>query len=144
MTDYLKPLPKSDPVTAPFWESLRRGKVEVQCCGDCKSFAFYPRALCPACGSRNLAWTPVSGTGHIYSLTIVARGRGPGTFKNDSPYVVALVELDEGCRMMTNIVDVAANSEDLKIGMPVEIVYDCVTEDVTLPKFRPVTPSVTR
>ena len=144
MTDYLKPLPKSDPVTAPFWESLRRGKVKVQCCGDCKSFAFYPRALCPACGSRNLAWTPVSGKGHIYSLTIVARGRGPGTFKNDSPYVVALVELDEGCRMMTNIVDVAANSEDLKIGMAVEIVYDCVTEDVTLPKFRPVTPSVTR
>ncbi|MDA1370293.1 MAG: Zn-ribbon domain-containing OB-fold protein [Proteobacteria bacterium] len=141
MTDYLKPLPKSDPVTAPFWESLHRGKVQVQCCGDCKIFVFYPRALCPACGSRKLAWTPVSGKGHIYSLTIVAPGRGPDIFKNDSPYVVTLVELDEGCRMMSNIVDVDA--EDVKIGMAVEIVYDCVTEDVTLPKFRPVIPSKT-
>lgn len=137
MTDYIKPLPKSDPVTAPFWDSLKRESIEVQRCDDCSAFVFYPRALCPHCSSRQLKWTPVSGRGRIYTLTIVHKGPG-SAFKGDAPYVVALVELDEGCRMMTNIIDVAADPDEVKIGMPVEIVYDHVTAEVTLPKFRPV------
>lgn len=137
MTDYTKPLPKFDPVTAPFWDSLQKEKIEVQRCDDCESFVFYPRALCPHCSSRWLKWTPVSGRGRIYTLTIVHKAPGP-TFQSDAPYVVALVELDEGCRMMTNIIEVAADPNGVKIGMPVEIVYDHVTQAVTLPKFRPV------
>ncbi|ASP23480.1 DNA-binding protein (plasmid) [Antarctobacter heliothermus] len=137
MTDYTKPLPKSDPVTAPFWDSLRRKAVEVQCCEDCNQFLFYPRAHCPACGSRALTWKPVSGRGTIYTMTIVEK-TGNRNFKQDCPYVVALVELEEGCRMMSNIIDVTPAPQDVRIGMPVEIVYDAVTDDVTLPKFRPV------
>jgi uncharacterized OB-fold protein len=137
MTDYTKPLPKTDPVTAPFWESLKKEKIEVQRCDDCASYVFYPRALCPHCSSRRLTWTPVSGRGRIYTMTIVHKAPG-AAFQADAPYVVALVELDEGCRMMTNVIDVEADPSKVKIGMPVEIVYDRVTETVTLPKFRPV------
>ncbi len=137
MTEYTKPLPKADPVTAPFWESLKREKIEVQRCDDCEAHIFYPRALCPHCSSRRLRWTPVSGRGRIYTLTIVHKAPGPA-FKADTPYVVALVELDEGCRIMTNIVDAPADPDHVRIGMPVEIVYHHVTDDVTLPKFRPV------
>lgn len=135
MTEYSKPLPKSDPVTAPFWDSLKKRAMEIQSCDDCGAFVFYPRALCPGCGSRNLSWTPVSGRGHIYSMTVVHKG-APGPFKGDMPYVVALVELDEGCRMMTNIVEAKPDAKELRIGQAVEIVYDPVTEDVALPKFR--------
>lgn len=137
MTDYTKPLPKSDPVTAPFWDSVNREALEVQRCDDCNAFVFYPRALCPSCGSRRLTWTPVSGRGRIYSMTIVHRPTN-SAFKADSPYVVALVELEEGCRMMSNIIDVQADPEHVRIGMAVEIVYDRVTATTTLPKFRPV------
>ena len=137
MTEYLKPLPKPDPVTAPFWKSLADGKMQIQCCDDCGAFVFYPRALCPGCGSRKLTWKPVSGRGRIYTLTIVHKPFN-ASFKGDAPYVVALVELDEGCRMMTNIIDVQPDPEQVKIGMPVEVVYDRVTDAVTLPRFRPV------
>ena len=136
MTNYAKPLPKFDPVTLPFWESLKREDIQVQRCDDCTNHVFYPRALCPHCSSRKLNWTAVSGRGRIYSFTIVQKG--PGAFHSDPPYVVALVELDEGCRMMSNIVEIEADPDKVKIGMPVEIVYDHVTDDVTLPKFRPL------
>jgi uncharacterized OB-fold protein len=135
MTEYLKPLPKSDPVTAPFWDSVTRGKMEVQRCDDCATFVFYPRALCPNCSSRKLTWTPVCGRGRIYSMTIVHRPTN-AAFKADAPYVVALVELEEGCRMMSNIMGSKADPATVKIGMPVELVYDPVTEQATLPKFR--------
>ncbi|MFB8344591.1 Zn-ribbon domain-containing OB-fold protein [Brucella cytisi] len=136
MSNYTKPLPQTDPVTAPFWESLKQQNMEIQRCDDCATFIFYPRALCTNCSSRQLKWTPVSGRGHIYTMTIVHKA--PGPFKAEAPYVVALVELDEGCRMMTNIVGTDPDPSQVKIGMPVEIVYDDVTENVTLPKFRPI------
>ena len=135
MTEYLKPLPKSDPVTAPFWDSVTRGAMEIQRCDDCRTFVFYPRALCPHCSSRALRWTKVSGRGQIHSMTIVHRPTNTA-FKGDSPYVVALVELEEGCRLMSNIVQAAPTPDSVKIGMAVEVVYDRVTDDVTLPKFR--------
>lgn len=135
MTDYLKPLPKSDPLTAHFWDSVNRGSLEIQRCDDCKSFIFYPRSLCPSCSSRNVRWTKVSGRGEIHSLTIVHRPT-ISAFKVDVPYVVAIIQLEEGCRMMSNVVDVKADPQLVKIGMPVEIVYDRVTDDTVLPKFR--------
>lgn len=136
MSEYSKPLPKSDPLTKPFWDSLDRGAMEIQRCDDCSSFVFYPRGLCPSCGSRKLSWAPVSGRGRIYSFTIVHRPTN-AAFKGDTPYVVALVDLEEGCRMMSNVTSVQADPEHVRIGMPVEIVYDRVTPDTTLPKFRP-------
>jgi uncharacterized OB-fold protein len=135
MNDYLKPLPKSDPLTARFWDSVNRENLEIQCCDDCKSFVFYPRGLCPTCGSRSLRWTRVSGRGEIYSLTIVHRPTN-AAFKADAPYVVAIVQLEEGCRLMSNIVNAPADPKLVAIGMPVEIVYDRVTQDTVLPKFK--------
>lgn len=136
MADYLKPIPKSDPLTARFWNSVNGGAMEIQRCDDCATFVFYPRALCPACSSRALRWTTVSGRGSIYTFTIVHKPTN-AAFKTDVPYVVAIVELQEGCRMMTNIIEVQPDPSFVKIGMPVEIVYQRVTDEVALPKFRP-------
>jgi uncharacterized OB-fold protein len=132
-----KPLPKPDPLTRPFWASLERRAMEVQRCEACGTYVFYPRGLCPACSSRALRWTPVSGRGRIYAFTIVHRPTN-AAFRADAPYVVAMVELDEGCRMMTNIVGVAPDPSQMRIGMPVEVVYEEAGSGTTLAKFRPV------
>jgi uncharacterized OB-fold protein len=135
-----KPLPKPDPLTMPFWSSLNRRSMEVQRCESCGSHVFYPRGLCPSCGSRALRWTPVSGRGRIYAFTIVHRPTN-AAFRADAPYILAMVELDEGVRMMTNIVGVAPDPARVRIGMPVEVVYEEVGPGTTLAKFRPVAAS---
>lgn len=131
-----KPLPVADPVTKPFWESVRRGAMELQRCNGCQQFIFYPRGICPHCLSDDLTWERAQGTGEVYAFTIVYRHPNPA-FQGDIPYVVALIELTEGVRMLTNLVDVAADPTVVRVGMPVEVVYDAVTDEITLPKFRP-------
>jgi uncharacterized protein len=136
MADYDAPLPIPDPVTRPFWESLKAHAIELQKCGGCGRFVYYPRAVCPACLSDDLAWTPVSGRGVVHAFTIPGRHPNPA-FAARLPYVVALVELEEGPRILSNLVAVDPTPDAVKIGMPVEIVYDDVTEEMTLPRFRP-------
>jgi uncharacterized protein len=136
MTEYAKPLPQPDPVTKPFWESVKAHAMRVQRCGACGAFVFFPRALCPVCFSDALVWTPVSGRGVVHAFTIPHRHSSPA-FQADLPYIVALVELEEGPRLMTNLVDVPPDPAQVRVGMPVEVVYDDVTPDVTLPRFRP-------
>jgi len=136
MADYAKPLPVPDPVTQPFWDSLKAQAIQLQRCGGCKQVIFYPRPLCPSCGSDDLTWERVSGRGVVHAFAIPHRHPNR-VFTADGPYVVALIELEEGARMLTNLVDVEATPEAVKVGMPVEIVYDAVTDEVTLPKFRP-------
>ena len=131
-----KPLPVADPVTRPFWESVQRRAMELQRCDACGRFIFYPRGVCPHCLSDNLSWRPAQGTGEVHAFTIVHRHPNPA-FAGDIPYVVALIELDEGVRMMSNLVGVAADPAEVKVGMPVEVTYEAVTDEVTLPKFRP-------
>ncbi|HUZ01204.1 MAG TPA: Zn-ribbon domain-containing OB-fold protein [Thermomicrobiaceae bacterium] len=131
-----KPLPTPDGVTAPYWESVKAHAMQVQHCNACGQTIFYPRGLCPNCFSSDLAWQPVSGKGKLHAFTIVHRHPNPA-FAADAPYVVALVELDEGVRLMSNLIGVEADPEHVKVGMPVEVVYEDVTEAVTLPKFRP-------
>jgi uncharacterized OB-fold protein len=133
---YVKPLPQPDPVTQPFWDSVRRHAIELQRCAGCRTFIFYPRAICPSCGSGALHWEPVSGRGTLYSFTVVHRATVP-EFRADVPYVVALVDLDEGPRLMATLVDVPADPARIRIGTRLEIVYDDVTPDVTLLRFRP-------
>jgi uncharacterized protein len=137
MSDYVKPVPQADGTTRPFWESLKAHQMKLQKCNDTGKFFFYPRGLSPFTLSDNISWEPVSGRGVIHAFTIVHQNRAPG-FADEIPYVVAMVELEEGPRMMSNIIDVEADPEHVKIGMPVEIVYDDITDEVTLPKFRPV------
>lgn len=137
--EYKKPLPKPDPITQPYWDSLKEHAMKIQKCNDTGKYFFYPRGVSPYTGSTNISWEPVSGNGTIYGFTIIpeARRAMPG-FGEDAPYVVAMVELDEGnARLMTNIVNVEASPDAVKVGMPVKVVYDDVTDEFTLPKFEP-------
>ncbi len=136
---YGKPLPVADPVTAAFWESVKAHAMRLQRCTGCGKWIFYPRGLCPHCFSDDLAWEPVAGTGVVHAFTIVHRHPSPA-FNAEIPYVVALIELDEGARLLSNLVEVAPDPAEVRVGLPVEVVYDDVTAEVTLPKFRPRRP----
>lgn len=130
-----KPLPVIDNESRPFWEGCRAGKLMIQHCGDCGTWVFYPRALCTACHSDRLAWEQASGEGVIHTFTVAHRPAGPA-FSDDTPYVVALIDLKEGPRMTSNIVGTAP--EDVRIGQAVRVVFEQVTDEVTLPKFEVV------
>jgi uncharacterized protein len=136
MSEYVKPLPQADGVTRPYWESLKAHQMNIQKCNDTGKFFFYPRGLSPFTLSDNISWEPVNGKGAIHAFTIVHQNRAPG-FVDELPYVVAMVELDEGPRIMTNIIDVEPDPEHVKVGMQVEIVYEDINDEITLPKFRP-------
>jgi uncharacterized OB-fold protein len=132
---YAKPLPSVTAEGAPFWEAARRGALATQHCLACDRQQFPPRRLCMHCGARELDWRTVSSRGEIYSFTIVHRAPEP-SFLADVPYVVAVIDLPEGGRMMTNIIDCPPGQ--VRVGMQVEAVFEAVNSDVTLIKFRPV------
>ena len=132
---YAKPLPRVDEESKGFWEACRRHELYLQRCRDCGELRYYPRALCPRCLSDRTEWLRAGGKGTVYTFTVTYQNQSAG-FRDALPYVLAYVELDEGVRLLTNIVDCAP--DDVRIGMPVEIVFDDVTPDVTLPKFKPV------
>lgn len=129
-----KPVPVVSAWAKPFWEGTERGELVLQHCGDCSKYVFYPRVICPHCSSENLTWEPVSGNGKIYSFTVVYNN-SPSAFKADVPYVVAVIELDEGVRMLSNIIE--CDVEDVKFDMPVTVVFERLNEEFVLPKFRP-------
>jgi uncharacterized OB-fold protein len=133
MSEYLKPLPRPTPASRPFWEAARRHELMLQRCGGCRAFIYYPRDRCPHCFSDALAWERVSGRGSVYSYTVVYRASSRAFA--DAPYVLAIVELQEGPRMTTNIV---APPDQLRVGMAVTVFFDDVTPEHTLVKFRPV------
>ncbi len=132
MSEYIKPLPKPSPTSRPYWEAVRRHELQLQHCGACSKYIYYPRPRCPNCMSDNLKWERVSGRGKLYSYTIVRRA-STRSFA-DAPYVLAIVELDEGPRMTTNMI---APPDQLKIGMLVAVYFDDVTPEQTLVKFKP-------
>jgi len=132
-TDLPAPAPPVDPETAPFWAATARGELLVKQCEDCASLIWYPRSLCPECGSPRTRWQPVSGRGQVYSYTVNNRGEGP--YRDCGPYVLAYVELDEGPRLMTNIVE--AEPGALAVGLPVEVTFHDTGEGSALPRFRP-------
>lgn len=128
-----KPLPIQDVETAPYWSALREGRLLIKQCEDCGKSHFYPRLLCPHCHSDRVDWAQASGDGEIYTYTVARRPAGPA-FKADLPYVVALVQLDEGPRIMTHIV--CGDVGEVRIGRRVKVDFVAVTDEVTLPKFR--------
>ncbi len=134
MTEYSKPLPVPDLVTARFWEAAREHKLLLQRCGDCGVFQFFPQSHCRSCLSESLNWVEASGRGTIYSYTIIRRAPS-AAFVQDIPYVVTLVELDEGVRMMSNVVGCVP--EEVSVGMKVEVLFDHATDEIAIPKFRP-------
>lgn len=132
---YRKPLPTPTPWSTPFWEGCRNGELLIQKCQDCQSFIFYPKMYCPDCLSSNLEWVRSSGRGKVYSYMTVYAFQ-PTEFADDVPYVVAIVELEEGVRMMSNVV--GCPTDRVTCDMPVEVVFEKATDGFTLPKFRPV------
>ena len=132
---YRKPLPRIDEESRGYWEALARHELYFQRCRNCGTKRFYPRAVCTNCLSSAVEWVRASGRGTVYSFTVTHQNQSPG-FREELPYVLAIVELEEGVRLMTNVVGCAPDA--VRIGMPVEVVYDDVTPEVTLAKFRPV------
>jgi hypothetical protein len=127
----LVPLPE----TKPYWTAARRHELTLPFCRACSAFHFYPRAACPHCLSGDLEWRRVSGRGRLHTFTIVYRG--PKDFPLGTPYVLAMVELDEGPRLMTNLVGVKPDPAAVRIGMPVEVEFMDVHDEIALPHFRP-------
>jgi hypothetical protein len=133
-----KPRPEPTPVSQPFWDALREERVELQHCDDCGRWVYYPRSRCPACLSDRLTWTPVAGNGTVYTFTVAEQPTAP-PFADEVPQLLAIVELAEGVRMSTTLVDVDRGA--IRIGMPVAPVFDHgdATDDhggITLLRFR--------
>lgn len=137
MADYKKPLPVPDPLTKTYWDSVKAHAMQMQQCDACNKFVFYPRNVCPHCGARTLSWKSVSGKGKVYGFTI-SHQKGMPAFGEEVPYTIAVVELEEGVRMMTNLVGIEPDPNKIKVGMEVVVHYDDVTDAITLPKFKPV------
>lgn len=126
------PVPEKRPETIKFWEGCKEGQFLLQKCDDCGKFIYYPRALCPVCMSSSISWVPSTGKGEVYTYSIHNRGPSPA-FK--TPYVVALIDLEEGVRVMSNVVE--CDPHDVNIGMKVEVVFEQLTDEIFLPKFKP-------
>lgn len=125
------PAPTVHPDNERFWEGVKRGELALQRCRVCGNWLHPPRPMCPKCRSLDMEWVPSTGKGTIHSWVVYRESPHPG-FK--VPYVVVLVELEEGVRVVSNLVDVQA--EAVTIGMPVEVVFDQINGEVVLPKFR--------
>ena len=130
-----KPVPQPTPETKPYWDAAKRHELSIQRCTACGKHYFYPRPYCPHCLSDKTEWTTVSGKGTL--LTYVINHRPAPGFENEAPYVIAIVKLDEGPHLMTNIVQVEPKPENLPVGLPVEVVFDDVNDEIAVPKFKP-------
>ena len=137
--DYKKPLPKVNADTKPFWEGCREHQLRFQKCTHCSHVLWPPSVLCPLCYSRDTEWLVLSGRGRVYSFVVYHQAYHPA-FEDDLPYVVAIVELDEGPHILTNIIGCSPDS--LRCDMPMEVVWEKVTDEITLPKFRPASENV--
>ncbi len=135
MSSYKKPLPRIDEESRGYWEALVRHELYFQRCRDCGTKRLPPRAVCPTCLSSRTEWVRASGRGTVYSFTVTHQNQAPG-FRETLPYVLAIVELEEGLRLMTNIV--GCGPDAVRVGLPVAVQYEDVTPEVTLPLFRPV------
>lgn len=128
------PLPTPTPTSAPFWDGLRSGVVTLQRCNDCAAWVFYPRSRCPHCLSDSIGWHVVSGRGTLYTYTIARQPTSPH-FTGQVPQRLAVVELEEGVRLTTTLVDVT--DDKIQIGMPLEPVFEPVSDEITLLRYRP-------
>jgi uncharacterized OB-fold protein len=129
-----RPLPVPTPETKHFWDGTAQGELRLQRCRTCSVTYFPPQPFCPRCSSGDIEVVQSSGRGFLYSY-VITHLAAPGF---EAPYVIGVVELDEGPRLLTNIIDVPPDPDELPIDLPVEVVYEAVGE-ITLPLFRPQT-----
>ncbi len=132
--DVRKPLPVPMPWTQPFWDAARGHKLVLKYCKQCGNIDHPPYLYCTKCGSEDQEWREASGRATLYAYAINVFGV-PFPFWDDLPYVVALIDLEEGVRMISNIVD--CPHEEIVNGMPLEVVFEDVSEEISLPKWRP-------
>ncbi len=128
-----RPAPEATPETQHFWDGTKRGELLLQKCDDCAKVYFPPRPFCPGCASKSVSVLPASGKARLYSYVINQR-QHPSF---DGPYAIAVVELEEGPRMMTNIVECPQTPEALVLDMPVEVTFESVNDDISVPLFKP-------
>ncbi len=129
-----KPLPTPDTDSAAFWSGLKEGKLLLQHCLDCGHVQYYQQGMCRRCGGERLEHRAASGRGKVHSFSVVYRAPGPA-FKRDVPYAVLLVDLEEGPRMISSLV--GAKPESVTFDMPVQLVCEKASDEITLPRFRP-------
>ncbi len=134
MTDaYLKPLPEPTVDSQPFWDGLKERRILLQRCADCGELRHYPSPMCSSCHSMEVDWVEASGRGTVYSWTVTHHPFQIG-FRGETPYILATVDLEEGVRMISQVLD--AKPEDMKLGLPVETVFAPADEGFVLPFFR--------
>ena len=136
-TEYKKSLPHpvNYAVSKPFWEGAKRHELMMPRCKRCGHYFFYPREECPDCLSMDLEWVKVSGKARLHTFTVVTQPANP-SFREDVPYIYAIVQLEEGPKMISNVIGCPV--EEVKIDMPLETVFEDVTPEWTLVKFKPV------
>lgn len=132
--EYLKPLPPITNLNRPYWDGLREGVLRMQRCTACALIWYPPAPICPGCWSEAHEWVPLSGRGTVSSWVVFHQAYLKG-YDDEVPFNVAEVTLEEGPRLMTNLVGI--DNDDIEMGMDVEVVFDAVTDDVTLAKFGP-------
>lgn len=132
-----KPLPAVDDLTRPFWQAAAQHQLAIQHCQDCNYFNHPPRPLCDACLSQRLEFVPVSGRGTVYSYTIMHQPNIAG-FEKEVPYINVLVELDEQPRLFMVSYLPISEREKIRIGGPVEVTFEKINDEITLPQFRVV------
>ena len=134
MSDYKKPIPQPSVETQRYWEGCKRHELWLPFCTKCEQSFFYPRVFCPRCFSWEIEWQQASGRGTLYSYAIQYRAQAPGF---EPPYVTAIVQLEEGPRLMTNLVQIEPDPEKIRCDMPVEVLFEDISDEISLPMFRP-------
>ncbi len=133
-SDYKKPVPTPDEASRPFFAGARQHCLMIQQCSTCGAVMWPVKSRCNNCLAATVTWVPASGKGTLYSFALMHQVYHPG-FASEVPYNIVEVDLEEGLRILSNVVGCA--NEDLRIGMPLEVTFEDVTEEVTLPRFRP-------
>lgn len=130
---YTKPLPKLDDENRPFWEACKQGELQMQNCSNCGHVRYPIAIVCPRCLSDQFSWKVLSGRGEVYSALVFHQVYNKA-FAEDVPYQVSLIQLEEGPRMYSNVIGVEPSS--VKVGDKVEVVFDPVTPEISIPRFR--------
>ncbi len=137
MADYNKPIPEPDPVTQPFWDGAKEGKLMLPRCTSCNTVHWYPRLICPHCHATDIEWIEASGEGRIHTYAV--QHRAFGGWADEVPYVTAFIDLNEGDRMQTVLRGVdPAKPEDIKIGAKVKVEFEAANDDTHIPFWRVV------
>jgi hypothetical protein len=134
VSDFPRFEPPISEIAEPYWDATREKRLVVQWCDDCDSPVWFPRAVCPVCVGTHLSWRAAAGTGTVHAITVENRPQNPRLAER-APYVIALVDLDEGVRLLTNVVNCAA--DDVAIGQRVRVTWEELSDGRHLPLFEP-------